>query len=281
MLGGMNPLILNLAPTGMIPTKAMTPHVPVTPDEIVADACRCAELGASIIHLHARDADGQPTWRREVYAQIIGGIREQHPDLVLCVSLSGRNTPDVEQRADPLRLTGDVKPDMGSLTLASLNFPGSASLNAPDTVRYLASAMADAGILPELEAFDVGMINYARYLVDRGLLGGAHYFNLMLGNVASAQATPLHLGSMIASLPPGAVWAAGGIGDAHLAASMMGVLHGDGVRVGVEDTLWTNPVRDRLASNADLVERVCTLAAMQGRAIATPAETRARLGLTR
>ncbi|WP_291843170.1 3-keto-5-aminohexanoate cleavage protein [Maricaulis sp.] len=277
----MNKLILNLAPTGMIPTKAMTPHVPVTPAEIIADACECAALGAAIIHLHARDEAGRPTWQGDVYARIIEGIREQHPELILCASLSGRDFPEFEQRSAPLRLTGDARPDMASLTLSSLNFTGTASVNAPDMIQRLAAVMAEAGIRPELEVFDVGMINYANYLIDKGLLVGPHYFNVLLGNIASAQATPLHLASMTASLPAGAIWAAGGLGAAQLPANTLGILYGDGVRTGLEDMIWMDTARTLPATNKALVERIGQLAALMGRDIATPAEVRARLGMAR
>jgi uncharacterized protein (DUF849 family) len=272
-------LIINLAPTGMVPTRAMSPHVPITPDEIIADACACLELGAAIIHLHARDADGVPTHAPNVYARIIGGIREQHPDAILCVSLSGRNVQDFERRSAPLTLRGDVKPDMASLTLASLNFPGSASVNAPEMIARLATAMAEADIKPELEIFDLGMVNYARYLIDKGLISGPHYANILLGNIASAQALPLHLGTLVAGLPEGTVWAVGGVGSVQLTASTMGLLHGDGVRIGLEDYLWMDEDRDVPATNAALTERMVHLAATFGRPVATRARVRERLGL--
>ena len=114
------PLVLNLAPTGVVPTRDMSPHVPLQPDEIVADVLAAAEAGITIAHLHARDVRGAPTYRREVYARIIGGIRERAPDLVICVSCSGRQARLFEQRAEVLDLDGDLKPDMASLTLSSL-----------------------------------------------------------------------------------------------------------------------------------------------------------------
>jgi uncharacterized protein (DUF849 family) len=125
-------LIVNFTPTGMIPTKRLTPHVPVTPSEIAEDVHAALEIGITMVHLHARDdATGEPTYKAEVYGRIIENIREFAPDLVLCVSLSGRNFPELEKRSEPLQLTGNLKPDMGSLTLSSVNFNRTASVSDP------------------------------------------------------------------------------------------------------------------------------------------------------
>ena len=125
-------LIINAAINGMIPTHADTPHVPVTPDEIAEEVVRCYNAGASIFHIHARDAQGKPTHRLEVYRAIFKQIRVRcTDDIVLCVSTSGRMTPAFEARSESLDLEDDLKPSMASLTLGSLNFPQQASLNSP------------------------------------------------------------------------------------------------------------------------------------------------------
>lgn len=275
----LGPLIINLAPTGMLPTREQSPFVPLSVEEIVADALQCLGEGASIVHLHARDDDGRPTYRKEIYARIIAGIRERNSQAVICVSLSGRNHPAFEQRADPLLLEGDLKPDMASLTLSSLNFPRSASVNSPETILRLAQAMADRGIKPELEVFDLGMLNYAAYLLEKGLLKPPLYFNFLLGGVATAQAKPSHLGLLMNELPAGSLWAAAGLGAAQLSMNMLGLLFGNGVRVGLEDYLWMDAGRQKLARNVDQVRRIVQLAETMGRDIATPAQTRTMLGL--
>ncbi|NLO72476.1 MAG: 3-keto-5-aminohexanoate cleavage protein, partial [candidate division WS1 bacterium] len=243
----------------MVPTRAMTPHAPLTADEIVEQVLHCAELGAAMIHLHARDANGQPTYEKEVYARIIGGIREQREDLVLCVSTSGRTHTEFWQRSQVLELDGDLKPDFASLTLSSLNFAREASMNAPDLVRDLAAKMLERGIRPELECFEVGMINVARYLIDRELVRPPFYFNLILGNLSGAQAHPLSLGAMTSELPAGATLSVGGLGAAQLPATAMALAAGGGVRVGLEDNLWLDEARSELATNAALVERTVAL----------------------
>lgn len=276
----MDGLIINLAPTGMVPTKAMSPHIPISVSEIVADAQRCVALGASILHLHARDELGQPTCQKEVYARLIGSIRETCPDVVICVSLSGRNVGSFEQRAAPLSLTGDLKPDMGSLTLASMNFSRAASVNSPEMIQQLAERMAEVGIKPELEVFDSGMVNYAHYLAERQLLQPPFYFNFILGNVATAQAKPAQLGLLMNELPPNSYWTGGGIGSAQLTMNTMGLLYGHGVRVGLEDYLWLDTERTHLASNMEMVQRIRDLAEVFGKRIASPQAVRIALDLT-
>jgi uncharacterized protein (DUF849 family) len=275
----MSGFVLNFTPTGMVPTRDMTPHVPLSPEEIVAQVLECAELGANMVHLHARDEQGRPTYDKEIYARIIAGIREAREELVLCVSTSGRVHTELWQRGQVLELEGDLRPDFASLTLSSLNFPRQASINEPAMVRDLAARMLDRGIRPELECFDLGMVNVARYLIDRELVRPPFYFNLILGNLAGAQATPTALGAMIQALPDQSVWSAGGIGAAQLPAAAMALAAGGGVRIGLEDNLWADPDRTELASNAGLVRTVFELGRLLGRSPAPATGLRRRLGL--
>ncbi len=273
-------LIVNFTPTGMIPTKEMTPHVPVHVTEIVEDVRRACDIGISMVHLHARDPEsGEPTYLKELYGEIIAGIRSFAPDLVICVSLSGRNFKELEKRADPLFLEGDLKPDMGSLTLSSLNFNQTASMNAPQMIQDLARIMKERGIVPELEAFDIGMINYARYLIRKELLAPPYYFNLLLGNIACAQANLMQAGIMISELPENSYWSLAGIGNAQLKMNSVGIAVGGGVRVGLEDNIWFDRDRSRLATNSELLKRIHTLAEANERPVMAPARLRKCLGL--
>ena len=273
-------VIINFTPTGMIPTKQMTHHVPVTVQEIVEDVHQAVEIGITMLHLHARDEQtGEPTWKAEVYGNIIAGIRKFSKDLVICVSLSGRTFSEFEKRADPLTLEGELKPDMGSLTLSSLNFNRVASVSSPDMIQALAAEMKRRGILSELEAFDAGMINYAKYLEGRGLLEPPHYFNLILGNVACAQADLLHAGIMIRDLPPASLWSLGGVGDSQLMMNSLAIAVGGGVRVGIEDNVYYDPDRTRLARNSELIRRVHALTEANERKVMMPGELRELLNL--
>jgi len=276
----MKKFIFNFTPTGMIPTKEMTPHVPVQPEEIVSEILEAAEVGVNMVHIHARDPEtGHPTYRKEVYAEIIAGVRKHCKDLVLCVSTSGRDWPELEKRAEALDLSGDLKPDFGSLTLSSLNFNKQASINTPQTIQALAERMLERGIRPELEAFDLGMINYANYLIHKKLVTPPYYFNFILGNIACAQANMLSLGLMVRELPEGALWSAGGIGNAQLKVNTLALLSGGGVRTGLEDNIWFDEERTHLASNIEILKRLRDVAQTLGAAPYSRPETREMLGL--
>ena len=275
-----NDLIVNFTPTGMIPTKEMTPHVPVTVDEVVDDVRRAWEIGITMVHLHARNQQtGAPAWEAGIYADMIAGIREFAPELIICVSTSGRNFNEFEKRAAALFLEGNLKPDMGSLTLSSLNFNRVASVNAPEMITDLAIEMRRRGIKPELEAFDAGMINYAQYLLDKKILTPPCYFNLLLGNIACAQADLLHAGIMVRDLPCDSFWSFAGIGEFQLRMNSIAIAVGGGVRVGLEDNIWFNSARTRLATNMELLERVHGIAAANGRGVMSAEAMRNKLGL--
>jgi 3-keto-5-aminohexanoate cleavage enzyme len=275
-------LIVNFCPTGMIPTKAMTPHVPITPAEVIDQACRALELGVAIVHLHARELDGTPTYRGEIYEEMILGIRGHFSDAIICVSCSGRNFPAFEQRSEVLELTGLARPDLASLTLTSLDFPTGTSQNAPDMVLALGEKMVARGIKPELECFDFGMINAANMLINKGLLGEApYYFNLLLGSRYSVPATARHLSNMIEDLPPQSLWSAAGIGLFQLPMNVLAIAMGGHCRVGLEDNIYHGFDRGELATNERLVERVAHLSETFVRSLANSTQARALLGLRR
>lgn len=272
-------LIINLCPTGMVPTREQTPHVPLTPAEVAADARRCADMGASIVHVHPRDESGLPTQSVERAAEFFAAIRAQCPDIVICATTSGRRVPDLEPRAAVLDLEGHARPEMASLTLGSLNFPTQASVNAPETIKGLAQRMADRGVVPEWEVFDLGMIDFAHYLRTHGLLPDPVYANLLLGSLGTLAATPINLALAVERLPAGATWAATGVGRFQFAVHKLAIAMGGHVRVGLEDNIWFDDERTDLGTNPRLVERVVAVARAMGREPATPARVRTLLGL--
>jgi 3-keto-5-aminohexanoate cleavage enzyme len=274
----MDKLIINAAMTGMVPTKKDTPHVPLSVEEIVADAKRCWEAGASILHLHARDEEGAPTYRRDIYEQILRGVRAACPTVILCVSTSGRVFKTFEQRSEVLDCL-DPAPEMASLTLGSMNFPKVESVNDPTMISSLAGKMLDRGIVPEWEAFDFGMVDYAQYLVSHGVLKPPCYCNLLLGSLGTLSATPFNLATIVRALPAGVTWAVAGIGRFQFLMNSLAIMMGGHVRVGLEDNLWYDEERTRLATNPDLVARLANLARAAGREVASPDEARTMIGL--
>jgi 3-oxoadipate:acetyl-CoA acetyltransferase len=270
-------LIVNVAPTGMVPTRADSPHVPLTPEAVAADVRRCRDAGASIVHLHPRDEAGAPSQSPDVAARFIRAVREASPDIVICITTSGRLEPGLEARARVLDLDGEARPEMASLTLGSLNFPKQASVNAPETIVGLAERMRARRIVPEWEVFDAGMIDYATYLRSKGLLDDPVYVNLLLGSLGTLSATPLNLALLVERLPAGATWAATGIGRFQFAVNRLAIAMGGHVRVGLEDNLWFDDDRTDPATNPRLVERLVAIGRMMGREPATPALVRDRL----
>lgn len=277
----MKPLIINLACTGVIPTRAMSPHVPLTHDQIVDDVAECLSLGVQMVHLHARDDDGVQTGAPEPYGRLVEAIRQLPGgrEAVLCVTTSGRMNPGFEERSRLLDLSGDAKPDMASLTLSSLNFVQSASVNAPDTIQQLAQRMHERGIRPELEIFDVGMANFAKVLIARGILRPPFYANVLLGNITGTQPSAIDVAAIQASLPDNCLTSYAGIGRFQLTANTLGILYADGVRVGLEDNLWMDEGRKTPASNVALVKRVLQLADMLERPLMSRMELRRLLDL--
>jgi 3-keto-5-aminohexanoate cleavage enzyme len=275
----MQPLIINLAPTGAVPTRSASAHVPLTPDEISEDCARCCALGAAIVHLHAREPDGTPSYRIQIYREIIRKVRASAPDAIVCVSTTGRHFRSFEERSQVLDLEDDLKPDMASLTLGSMNFATQASVNEPAVIRALADRMRERGIVPELEVFDLGMIDYAKFLLDRGVLQPPLYFNLLLGSLGTLSATPLNLALLAHALPPGSTWAAAGIGRFQFPTNALAVAMDGHVRVGLEDNLYMDDAKLEPASNLALVERIVRLGRAIGRAVATPGQARDIIGL--
>jgi len=269
----MQKLIITVAPTGSLPTRERTPYVPLTPEEIARDAYDCWNAGAAVVHFHARDALGQPTYKKEVFAAILAEVRARRCPLITQISTGGRAASTAEQRGEALELG----PEMASLTTGSTNFADRVYDNSPGLVESLARKMHELDIKPELEVFDAAMINNGRLLADAGLVRQPLYFNFVLNLKGALAGTPKNLMFLYESLPAGAIWNVSIIGEPHVRLSAMAVLLGGNVRVGLEDNIYFE--RGVLASNAGQVERIVKIARMLGREIAGPDEARAILGL--
>ncbi|WP_051316098.1 3-keto-5-aminohexanoate cleavage protein [Algoriphagus vanfongensis] len=263
-----NKVLVNFCPTGMIPQKGQTPFVPISPQEIIEQTHEAYELGITIAHLHAREKNGVPTYKKSIYQEIFEGVRKYCPDLIICGSTSGRNFPEFEKRSEVIEL----KPDMCSLTLSSLNFLRQASVNAPEMIISLAEKMNSYGVVPELEAFDLGMINYGNYLIKKKVIQGPIYWNLLFGNIAGYQASLAHIGQAIQEISQDNWITLAGLGEYQLQVNSIAIAMGYGVRIGLEDNIYWDSKKSRLCSNVELVKRIHDLIEMNGKEFLKPKE---------
>ena len=241
--------IINFTPTGTQPTRENS-YAPLLPNEIVEVVHEANELGISTVHLHARDEETlKNTYKKEVYQKIIEGIKKHCPDLLICVSLTGRNFPELEKRSEVLQL----HPDMGSLTMSSLNFPSGASINQPETIMGLIQEMDKYGVQPEIECFDTGMLNYANYIISKNILKPPYHINVILGNMYNGQCDFGTLSSIKSNLPANSFTCLGGIGSQQLKTTTYGLLDFDGIRIGLEDNLYYKGKEK--TTNIDLLKR--------------------------
>jgi len=268
-------LIIKAALTGMIPTKEDNPYVPVSPEEIIKDGCKAIENGATVLHIHARDETGMPTHKKEIFKEIFDGIKEEYPDIIICATTSGRVVPQVEHRSEVLSLN----PEMASLTVGSMNFPQHPSVNPPETIKKLATIMKEKNILPEIEVFESGFINYAVYLARKGYLKEPLHFNMLLGSLGSVPANLRDLTYLVDSLPKNATWSATGIGRFQTQINVAAILMGGHVRVGIEDSIYYQYPLKKLTTNEMLIKRIVRLSKELGREIATIKDARKILNL--
>ena len=241
--------IINFTPTGTQTTRENS-FAPLEPNEIIDSVVEANELGISLVHLHARDENLKNTYKIEYFSKIVDGIRKYCPELVICLSLSGRNFPEVEKRTEVLQLM----PDMASLTLSSLNFQTGASINEPDVILQLIEQMDKWGVIPELECFDTGMVNKANNLIAKNIINPPFYFNVILGNLYNSQSDILSVANIKHQLPKNSIVTLGGIASQQLRSNIYGLMDFDGIRIGLEDNLMFR--KGEKATNSDLIKRI-------------------------
>lgn len=269
----MDKLIITVAPTGNVPTKAMTPHVPVTIDEIVEDLKKCQSLGASIAHLHVRDADERPTSDKNIFSELKDKLEADGIDMITQFSTGARGGENtVDFRGQML----DLQPQMASLATGSSNFPGSVNANSPELIKALALKMNENNVKPEVEVFDSAMIHHAKYLIKKGILKEPVHFNLVMNVPGSIPGTVKHLMFLVDQLPKDSTWTVSGIGKAQRDMITMAILLGGHVRTGLEDIIEYN---GKKVTNADLVENVVNIATALGRDIASCEEAKIILSI--
>lgn len=264
----MDKLIITAALTGNVPTRQMNPNLPITADEIAADVRRCADAGAAIFHVHARDIKQKPTLDIDVFKANVRRIKETAPEVIIQLSTGARAGKDWEARANPVRLL----PEMASFTTGSSNLPGIIYENSPQFIEYLAGVFKETRVKPEIEIFETGMISNAIYLQSRGLIEHPMHFGFVLGAPGSMAGTVKNLVFLSESIPAGTTWTVAGIGKAEIPLAMAAIAMGGHVRVGLEDNLYMPD--GSLASNPRLVEKVVAIAKEIGREIANSEEAR-------
>lgn len=269
----MEKLIITVAPTGSLPTKKMTPYVPITPQEIVATGRRCEAAGAALLHIHARNpVDESASTEFDVFEEIYRNLRK-HTNLILQISTGGRAGMAYEDRSERLNL----RPEMASLTTGSVNFADSVYANSPQLIDALARDMRTYCIKPEIEVFDASMISNAVTLLDKGIIDPPLHFDFVLGLKGALPATIENLVYLKNMIPAASTWSVAAIGRAQLPMNIHAILMGGHVRVGLEDNIYFN--KGKLTSNEQLVERIVRLSREFGREVATSDEARTILGL--
>jgi uncharacterized protein (DUF849 family) len=286
-------VIVSCAVTGGAPTTKLSPHVPVTPGQIAAESLAAASAGAAIVHIHVRDlADGSESMDLEMYREVVDRIRSKNTDLLINLT-TGPGGFFVPSKEDPRRATEDssithpearvrhileLKPDLCSLDIATMNHGNRVFMNTAEHLRQMAQLVTSVGVKAELEVFDVGHIRLARDLLDKGHLPNPPLFQLCLGVPWGAAANPETLLFLRDQLPSNAVWAAFGISRFEFPIVAASVVSGGHVRVGLEDNLYLE--HGKLApGNAPLIERAIQIIRAIGDEPATPSQARAILAL--
>jgi 3-keto-5-aminohexanoate cleavage enzyme len=268
-------LIITVAPVGAETSRQDNPNLPLTPREIADEAIRCAEKGASIIHLHVRDEEGKATQSKTIFKETMDLIKK-NCNVIIQTSTGGASWMTAQERLQPVEL----KPEMATLTTGTVNFGEEIFSNSMPNVEIFAKAMIEQGVKPEIEVFEVGMIQSALRLVKKGVLQLPLHFDFVMGVPGGIPGDPRHLQHLAESLPPGCTWTVAGIGRSELPLGTMAIIMGGHVRVGFEDNVYYE--KGVLAdSNAQLVERVARIAGELGRRVATPDQARKILGLDR
>lgn len=284
--------ILTCSVTGGSTTRAQNPNLPCTPEEIANSCLEAAEAGAAMCHIHVRHPDGTPSTELEHYQEVVRLIRAANSDMLINLTTGPGcfYDPSPEDPAKPgpgtLIFTAErrvehvleLKPDVCSLDIGSMNFASSIVINIPSIVREMAQLIRSAGVKPEIEIFDTGDVIFARDMIAEGLFDDPPMFQFVLGGKYGGAARPELLHYLRDSLPSGAVWGGFGIGRSAYPMVASVYVAGGHSRIGMEDTVYLS--RGVLAkSNAELIAKAARIVTDLGGEIATPAQTREILQL--
>ena len=273
----MEKLIITAAICGAEVTKEHNPNVPYTVEEIVREAKSAYDAGASVIHRHVREDGGTPTQSKERFKMCIDAIKEACPDAIIQPSTGGAVGMTDEERLQPVFL----KPEMASLDCGTCNFGGDdIFVNTENMIINFSKYMIENGVKPECEVFDKSMIDMAIRLAKKGHIQTQMHFNFVMGVNGGISATPRDLVFLIGSIPSESSFTVSAMGRNQFPMAAMAIITGGHVRVGFEDNVYIEkgvPAK----SNGELVEKVVRLAKEFGRPVATPAEAREILGISK
>ena len=270
------PCIITVAITGSVPKKIDNPTIPITVSEQIESTRKCYDAGASLVHLHVRNEDESPSSDVNKFKELLVGIKESCPNIIIQFSTGGRGQTQQERG---LMLT--LKPDMASLATGSVNFPTSIYENHPSLINELAQSMLKYSIKPEIEIFDLAMLYNAFEMVKEGFLLEPIHVQFVFGIKNALPAKKNILEFQINELKkflPQSTWTAAGLGKSQLIVNEWSLELGGHCRTGLEDNIKYD--KTRLANgNEELVERLALLSNKFNRPVATPLEARKILGL--
>jgi 3-keto-5-aminohexanoate cleavage enzyme len=277
-------VIITAALTGALTTRKQCEYIPFTPVEIAEEARRCADSGCAVVHIHAREDDGLPSFKVSRYAEIMAEIRKR-TDIIINFSTGAVGVP-MEQRVGHIHR---LRPEIGALNMGSMNYAiysrskkqfyfDFVFSNPFKDISYLLRKMNEAGVKPELEVFDNGHIGNTRPLLDQGILRTPLDFSLVMGVLGGIPSTTRALLFQAESLPPGSTWKLVGISQDQWPLLAATLTIGGSVRVGLEDNLYL-PSGEMAKGSSYLVEKAVEMCGNAGRPVATTAEARQLLGL--
>ena len=286
-------VMISCAVTGSADTPGRNPAVPVTPQQIAQSAIDAAKAGAAIVHVHVRDLQTtRPSMELALYREVVERIRDSGTDVLINLTtgpgarfVPGKEDPEKPGPGTTLRLPAErvrhvleLKPDICSLDLGSLNMGPHVFINTPSHLETMAVAIRDAGVLPELEVFETGHLLLAKRMIETGHIKPPGMFQICLGIAWGQPASPEAMSYMRNLLPASSPWFAFGISLHQFPMAAQAVLLGGHHRVGLEDNLYLE--KGKLApSNAALVEKAGKIIELLGDNIATPSDARQMLGL--
>ena len=286
-------VMISCAVTGSADTPGRNPAVPVTPQQIAQSAIDAAKAGAAIVHIHVRDPQTtRPSMDMALYREVVDRVRASGIDVLINLTtgpgarfVPGEEDPEkpgrgttMKRPAERVRHVLELRPDICSLDMGSLNMGPHVFINTPAHLEAMAAAIRDAGVLPELEVFETGHLLLAKRMIETGHIKPPGMFQICLGISWGQPATPEAMSYMRTLLPPSSPWFAFGISLHQFPIAAQAVLLGGHPRVGLEDNLYLE--KGKLApSNAALVEKAARIVEILGDSVATPAVARQMLGL--